>query len=137
MPRKILIIGLSGSGKTTLAATLAGVIVDSEWLNADRVRSHANDWDFSLNGRLRQAERLKSLADDSKAKFVIIDFIAPLEKQRIIVSADVTIWMDTVSGSKYQDTDKIFVEPCKYNFRFTKFDEIDVNKIRNMCNVWI
>ena len=129
MSHKILIIGLSGSGKTSLAERLVNELKDVEWFNADIVRKEVGDWDFSENGRIRQALRLSILANSSNAKYTIIDFIAPLPKQRDIVDADVVIWMDTVTSSNYPDTDKIFVEPYKYDFKFKQFSEIDINKI--------
>ena len=51
-------MGLPGSGKTTLSKKLVELI-DAEWINADVVRREANDWDFSLEGRIRQALRIK------------------------------------------------------------------------------
>ena len=59
--RKILIMGLPGAGKTTLANKLVPLI-KAKWLNADQVRKKANDWDFSVEGRKRQANRMKILA---------------------------------------------------------------------------
>ena len=50
----ILIMGLPGSGKTTLASELVSLL-KAKWLNADEVRKEANDWDFSEEGRKRQA----------------------------------------------------------------------------------
>jgi adenylylsulfate kinase len=64
MKKKILIMGLPGSGKSYLAGILAPMI-DAVWLNADRVRQEANDWDFSPEGRSRQAERMRSLAQEA------------------------------------------------------------------------
>ena len=46
-------MGLPGAGKTTLADKLAPLI-NGERINADEVRRKANDWDFSMEGRLRQ-----------------------------------------------------------------------------------
>ena len=60
--RKILIQGLPGSGKTTLAKNLQTKL-KAGWVNADQVRKKYNDWDFSLDGRLRQAKRLNQLAN--------------------------------------------------------------------------
>ena len=54
-------MGLPGAGKTTLANELAPMI-DARRLNADEVRKSANDWDFSEEGRKRQAKRMASLA---------------------------------------------------------------------------
>ena len=61
-------MGLPGSGKTTLATELVPLL-NAEWLNADKVRAEYNDWDFSEEGRVRQANRMRDLAkklrDDS------------------------------------------------------------------------
>ena len=54
-------MGLPGSGKTTLAEKLVPLL-KAEWLNADRVREEQKDWDFSNEGRLRQAKRLADKA---------------------------------------------------------------------------
>ena len=54
-------MGLPGAGKTTLANELAPMI-DARRLNADEVRKSANDWDFSEEGRKRQAKRMASFA---------------------------------------------------------------------------
>ena len=54
---KILIMGLPGSGKTYLADKLAPKL-NAVWLNADRVREEYNDWDFTPEGRTRQANRM-------------------------------------------------------------------------------
>ena len=43
--KKILIMGLPGSGKTTLASKLVPLL-NAKWLNNDKVRREANDWDF-------------------------------------------------------------------------------------------
>ena len=51
----ILVMGLPGAGKTTLANELAPM-VNAKRLNADEVRKVANDWDFSAEGRKRQAK---------------------------------------------------------------------------------
>ena len=59
--KKILIMGLPGSGKTTLAKELINMI-DAEWLNADIVREKFKDFDFSEEGRLRQAEKNEKIS---------------------------------------------------------------------------
>ena len=67
MAKKILIMGLPGAGKTTLASKLVP-LVKAKWLNADKIRSEANDWDFSFEGRNRQAIRMARYADEFKKK---------------------------------------------------------------------
>jgi len=118
-------MGLPGSGKTTLAGRLEASLKQEgksvTWLNADKIRSLYQDWDFSYEGRIRQAKRLADLAnvDDD---YTIVDFIAPLQESRDIFDADFIIWMDTVVISKYEDTDKIFEPPTKYNLRIQDHD---------------
>ena len=68
---KILIMGLPGSGKTTLAKLLAPMF-NAIWLNADEVRKEANDWDFSEQGRIRQANRMNTLAKEAIANNRIV-----------------------------------------------------------------
>ncbi len=118
---KILIMGLPGSGKTTHARKVILRVQSEgktvEWLNADEIRKKANDWDFSSPGRIRQAERLRALADESEADVVVCDFIAALEQQRQIFDADFTIWMDTIKKGRFEDTNQVFEPPTKYDMR--------------------
>ena len=72
---KILIMGLPGSGKTTLARKLSKML-NADWLNADQIRGKYQDWDFSKSGIIRQVKRMKFLADSSKKKYVIADFVS-------------------------------------------------------------
>ena len=65
---------------------------------------------------------MRSLADDSHAKFVICDFIAPLQQMRDIFAADFTIWMDTIQQSKFEDTNRVFEPPQEYNLSITDFN---------------
>ena len=50
---KILVMGLPGSGKSTFAEPLAKSLFGT-WINADQVREKYDDWDFSIEGRVRQ-----------------------------------------------------------------------------------
>ena len=82
--KRILIMGLPGAGKTYFAERLKKYLEDHiapinentlrpiadaqitvAWLNADEVRRHYNDWDFSTEGRIRQSLRMRDLADDA------------------------------------------------------------------------
>ena len=120
LKRKILIMGLPGSGKTTLAKQLAPMF-NAVWLNADEVRKEANDWDFSEQGRLRQAERMRLLAIKNVAenRVVVADFICPTKFARSEFGADYVIWMDTINEGRFEDTNKMFEPPEKYDFRVT------------------
>ena len=80
MTTRILIMGLPGSGKTTLAKLVASEL-KADWFNADKIRGIYKDWDFSKEGIIRQVKRMKLLADQSKNKIVVADFVCPLKQQ--------------------------------------------------------
>lgn len=118
---KILIFGLPGSGKTYLANELMNLLGtdQAEWYNADAIRQECGDWDFSNNGRARQLQRMRILAQQSvdKGKIAICDFICPTEAARELFAADYNIFVDTIEESKYEDTNKLFERPTTYDYR--------------------
>ena len=116
-------MGLPGAGKTTLANELAPMI-DARRLNADEVRKSANDWDFSKEGRKRQAKRMASLALKLKDQnnYVVADFICPTPEARNLFPADYIIWVDTIREGRFDDTNKMFVKPDKFDFHVTSQD---------------
>ena len=119
----ILIMGLPGSGKTTLTNELALLLKNKniKKLNADEIRKKANDWDFSEEGRIRQAKRMAKLAAELKLeKFIVLaDFICPLPETRKLFSADYTVWLDTIDKGRFDDTNKMFVKPTNFDFKVT------------------
>jgi|TARA_B110000037_G_C17088668_1_gene493068 adenylylsulfate kinase len=119
----ILVMGLPGSGKTTLANELAPML-SAKRLNADEVRKDANDWDFSEDGRIRQAKRMANFALKIKDKgnYVVVDFICPTPEARAIFPADYIIWMDTITEGRFRDTNAMFVKPEKYDYHVTSKD---------------
>ena len=121
---KILVMGLPGSGKTYLTERLVPLI-KAAWYNADKVREMANDWDFSDEGRSRQSNRMKTFADFEKShgRFVICDFVCPTKSTRENFDADITIWMDTITEGRFEDTNKIFQVPTNVTFHITEWND--------------
>ena len=116
-------MGLPGSGKTTLANELAPMI-NAKRLNADEVRKEANDWDFSEEGRKRQSKRMANFAKKLKDEnnYVVADFICPTPEARNLFPADYVIWVDTIKEGRFDDTNKMFVKPNKFDFHVTTQD---------------
>ena len=116
-------MGLPGSGKTTLANELAPMI-NAKRLNADEVRKDSNDWDFSEEGRKRQSKRMAAFAKKLKedGNNVVADFICPTPEARNLFPADYIIWVDTIKEGRFDDTNKMFVKPEKFNFQVTTQD---------------
>ena len=138
-PQRILIMGLPGAGKTYFAQRLKQYLEeysrppqensllpfsDSQitvaWLNADEVRRHYNDWDFSREGRIRQSNRMRELADEANTDYCLVDFVAPLPEMRSNFKPDWLIWIDTIEAGRYEDTNRMFVPPEQYDFRITE-----------------
>ena len=116
-------MGLPGSGKTTLANEL-GPMLKAKRLNADEVRKEANDWDFSEEGRKRQAKRMADFALNMRkdGSYVVADFICPTPEARSLFPADYIVWMDTIKEGRFDDTNKMFVKPDNYDFHVTTQD---------------
>ena len=115
-----VVAGPPGAGKTTLADELAPML-NAKRLNADEIRKAANDWDFSEEGRTRQAKRMSDAALKLKSEGhnVIADFICPTPEARKLFPADYVIWVDTIKEGRFDDTNKMFVKPEKYDFHVT------------------
>ena len=147
---KILVCGLPGSGKTWLAERLTKNIKNCAWYNADSVRKFSNDWDFSMEGRIRQANRMKTFADFERDnhRWVICDFVAPTEQAREAFAPDHVIWLDTIkegrvvssklnelkniinlpfdakslsTSKEFEDTNKTFETPSKVDTHIKNF----------------
>ena len=116
-------MGLPGAGKTTLADELAPLL-NAKRLNADEIRKAANDWDFSEEGRKRQAKRMAEHALKLKndGNYVVADFICPTPEARSLFQADFVIWVDTIKEGRFEDTNQMFVNPKNYDFHVTTQD---------------
>ena len=116
-------MGLPGAGKTTLADEMAPLL-NAKRLNADEVRKEANDWDFSEEGRKRQAKRMadNALKLKGEGNNVIADFICPTPEARNLFPADYVVWLDTIKEGRFEDTNQMFVKPEKYDFHVTSQD---------------
>ncbi|WP_245433999.1 adenylyl-sulfate kinase [Rhodomicrobium lacus] len=121
MQRKILIMGLPGAGKTTLARELAPLL-NAVLFNADEVRANVNrDLGFSVKDRIEQARRMGWLCDQvvKAGGTAIADFICPTAETRDAFGPALTIWLDRIREGRFQDTNKLFAAPEKYDMRVT------------------
>ncbi len=122
---RVLIFGLPGSGKTTLAKMIVSqVSCPCLYLNGDQVRSLSKNDDFSINGRIHQAKRMKALADQATQDLVIADFVCPLNITREIFDANLVVWMNTILYSRFEDTNLIFEKPKKVDIEVTRRDAL-------------
>ena len=123
-------MGLPGSGKTYLAERLQPLL-NAAWYNADKVREMANDWDFSPEGRVRQSQRMRNLADFEKEhnRTVLCDFVCPTKETQNIFHPDIIIWMNTIKKGRYEDTNKMFENPANVDYEVNEFNDKNHNDI--------
>lgn len=118
---RVLIMGLPGSGKTTMSLALSEALGHVPRWNADDVRKRYDDWDFSPEGRLRQAHRMKELADTYEG-IVLCDFVCPTPETLEAFDPHFVIWMDTIESGRFEDTNKVFTAPKYFDRRVTSWD---------------
>lgn len=123
---RILVMGLPGSGKSTLAKVLAEKL-NAVYLNADDIRKQYNDWDFTEEGRIRQAQRMADLAwvAEDYEKHVVADFVCPTEQTRRRFSADFVVFMDTIAEGRFEDTNKVFERPLYPDYVVTAWGDVE------------
>lgn len=135
---KILVTGLPGSGKSTFSNKLFDALDNLElpviYFNGDDLRGRFGDWDFSEEGRLRQLDRMYKLSTEcSKDGFIAIsDFICPKNSYRDKFDADIVVWMDTIKEGRYEDTNKIFEKPNKYDIRIENFEDCHMTSVLDL-----
>lgn len=122
---KILVMGLPGAGKTTLAEALAREL-SCVHFNADEVRKEINkDLGFSVADRIEQARRMGVLCDIASryGSHVVADFVCPTPETREAFGPAYVVWVDRIKEGRFEDTNKMFVPPEKYDYRVTtEFD---------------
>lgn len=135
---KILIFGLPGSGKTTLAKPFADLI-NGVHINADAVRTTYDDWDFSPEGRLRQAHRMRHLSDGvvMAGKIAVTDFVCPTEQARLAFAPDFTVWMDTIEKGRFEDTNAIFETPPQCDYHVSKWFDDTHQQLLPVLQTWM
>ena len=141
---KILIFGLPGSGKTTLAKPLAELLGGIH-INADEVRTEYDDWDFSPEGRMRQANRMRHLSDGvvKAGAVAVTDFVCPTGAARQAFDADFTIWMDTIKEGRFEDTNKMFEKPvndsmhCDVDYHVSEWFEDTHQTLMEVISKWM
>jgi len=140
---RILIMGLPGSGKTTFAEMLTKEVSKNmavEIFDADVVREQLQDFDFSLEGRRRQAERMRDLATAAEYNSIvpICNFVCPTAEFREIFDPTVLVWLDTIKESSYADTNALFEPPTERPyFHVQSFDDFEKTCAMIADLIWI
>ena len=116
---RVLVTGRPTSGKTAFSRVLAHAI-GCPMIDADEVRGEANDWDFSVAGRERQAQRMRDKAD-AIGGVVVASFVCPTERTRAIFDAHFLIFLELHGPSPHADTDALFQPPRFYDVRMWRF----------------
>jgi cytidyltransferase-like protein len=117
--RKILIMGLPGAGKTTLAAVL-GPLLNAVIFNADAVRANLSpDLGFTHEDRIEHARRMGWMCDRvvEAGGTAIADFVCPTEETRAAFGAAFTIWVDRIRAGRFEDTNRMFTPPVRFDLR--------------------
>ena len=51
--------------------------------------------------------------------YLVTDYICPTPKTREIFNPDYIVWVDTINKGRFEDTNKMFVKPKKFDFKVT------------------
>ena len=120
---RVLIMGRCGASNTRLAAELLEELHKNgpaEHLSSEEIRKEFNDSDYSEDGEVRTAQRMRMIADRyvDNGWPVICDLICPTPYTRLIIDADITVWLDTVMTE--QD---LFIEPTEDEYTLKVIDD--------------
>jgi len=114
-------MGLPGAGKTTLATALAPLL-NAVVFNADAVRANlSRDLGFSHEDRVEHARRMGWMCDRvaEAGGTVLADFICPTAETRAAFGDCFVIWVDRIQAGRFEDTNRMFVPPAKFDLRIT------------------
>ena len=75
---------------------------------------------FKTDEMIRLEKARAKLRDEGN--YVVADFICPTPEARSLFPADYIIWVDTIKEGRFDDTNKMFVKPDKYDFHVTTQD---------------
>jgi Adenylylsulphate kinase len=112
-------MGLPGAGKTTLTKALAPLL-DAVVFNADAVRTNlSRDLSYSMADRIEHARRMGWMCDRivEAGGSVIADFICPTPQTRAAFGDAFTIWVDRIKAGRFEDTNRMFVRPDRFDLR--------------------
>jgi adenylylsulfate kinase len=130
MRHKILVMGLPGAGKTTLARVLASRL-NAVHFNADDVRREINkDLGFAEIDRIEHARRMGWLCDQvvKTGCFAVADFVCPTPETRAAFTQGAqafTVWVDRIDESRFNDTNRMFVPPDRFDLRVVAEGDAD------------
>ena len=83
----------------------------------DGFTTNPSYWDFSAEGRKRQAIRMNKLATVflDQGFNVVADFVCPTPGYRKLFDPDHVIWVNTIEKSKFEDTNQFFIKPKEFD----------------------
>lgn len=126
---RILVMGLPESCKSSISKKLKEKIENSKILNSMEQRIKANDVDFTEDGQMRHCYRMLNLARNSRANVTIIDMVCPTPKMRQILNADIVVWVNDKTESKYSELNKIYMPPYYYDIECSDDSDDTIDKI--------